>query len=344
MSKQTVLLLGATGETGASILEGLLADGSFDVSVLVQPSSATKPAVQALAARGLRIVIGDLKAPVPDLAKVLTGTHTLISAISAESQLAQLPLIEAASLAGIKRFVPCAFTTICPPGGVMMLRDEKEVVYSAIFCAKVPYTIVDVGFWHQISFPRLPSGRSDYAALVPIKDIYGDGQAKNLLTDQRDVGEFVARIVKDERTLSKRVCVWGEELSAEEVWAVVERVSGERLERNYVRFSFFVKSPSLLVSDNIQIPKDTFMPKLAAAKAAHEADPADQLKRRILYLMQYHHSKYIRGDNTKANARYLGYLDARELYPEFRPVSFETFVRELLEGRARRPYPEMRVV
>ena len=85
------------------------------------------------------------------------------------------------------------------------------------------------------------------------------------------------------------------------------------------------------------------MARLAAAKAAHDADPGEPTKRRMLYIMQYHHSKYFRKDNTRENAGYLGYLDARALYPGFEPTSFEAFVEELLGGEARRPYPELRV-
>lgn len=48
----------------------------------------------------------------------------VISAISASSQLAQLALATAAKQAGVKRFVPCGFITVAPPGGVMELRDQ----------------------------------------------------------------------------------------------------------------------------------------------------------------------------------------------------------------------------
>lgn len=44
------------------------------------------------------------------------------------SQLAQKNLAAAAKEAGVKRFVPCFFATICPPGGVMILRDEVRTL------------------------------------------------------------------------------------------------------------------------------------------------------------------------------------------------------------------------
>jgi len=46
----------------------------------------------------------------------------------------------------------------------------------------------------------------------------------------------------------------------------------------------------------------------------------------------------MRRDNTPENAKYLGYIDARELYPDFKPISFSNFVDELLAGNAKKLY------
>lgn len=53
-----------------------------------------------------------------------------------------------------------------------------------------------------------------------------------------------------------------------------------------------------------------------------------------LVALEYAYSKFVRGDNSPEYAKYLGYLDARDLYPEFVPTKFETYVKELLEGKA----------
>jgi hypothetical protein len=55
-------------------------------------------------------------------------------------------------------------------------------------------------------------------------------------------------------------------------------------------------------------------------------------------LADYDYSKYVRADNTPAYAKYLGYLDARELYPDFQPITFRDFVGELLGGKLEMPY------
>jgi hypothetical protein len=67
--------------------------------------------------------------------------------------------------------------------------------------------------------------------------MHGDGTAPNLITDLRDVGRFVARIVADEQTLNRYVFAYGEELTEREIYAAMEEVSGEELEQKFVSSS-----------------------------------------------------------------------------------------------------------
>ncbi|KAJ7186665.1 hypothetical protein C8R46DRAFT_879993 [Mycena filopes] len=322
--KQRVLLLGATGETGRSILEGLLEDiDSFEVEALIRPSSATKPAVTALSDRGVKTRIADIEGPIEDLVQALSGVDILISAIDAGSQLAQIKLATAAKEAGVKRFIPCAFITIAPPGGVMALRDRKEEVYQHMRKLYLPYTVIDVGYWYQISFPTVPSGRVDYAAILkPNATIHNGGEMPNILIDLRDLGRFVARIIKDSRTLNKFVLAYGDVRSENEIFDIMERLSGEKIKREYVS------------TEDILIAR-------AESAAAAKADPTNMFTRIRASQQDYIYSKYVRGDNTPVHATYLGYLDARELYPDFRPKGFEGFARDILDGQGERVYKDL---
>jgi hypothetical protein len=164
----------------------------------------------------------------------VTGYDIVLSAVAAEGQKDQLKLVDAAAKAGTKRFVPCGWITITPPGGVMTLRDEKETVYQRIWNHHLPYTIVDVGFWHSQSYPRLPSGKVDYALLMPNDTIIGDGNAQNILTDKRDIGKYAALILRDPRTLNQKVFTAGDVLSQNEILALMEEKSGEKIPTNTV--------------------------------------------------------------------------------------------------------------
>lgn len=202
----------------------------------MRPASVHKPAVTELRDQGVAIVTADLD-DTAALVPILEGIDIVISAIGPEGQLQQLNLIDAATQAGVKRFVPCGFTTICPPGGIMKIRDDKEVAYTQVLVNHLPYTIIDVGYWHQISIPAVPSGKFDYALFIPSNTIYGDGNTPNLLTDLRDVGHLVARIVKDPRTLNKKVFTYGDILSQKQIITLVEKASGEEIETQHVSFA-----------------------------------------------------------------------------------------------------------
>ena len=60
-----------------------------------------------------------------------------------------------------------------------------------------------------------------------------------------------------------------------------------------------------------------------------------------LISLEYSYSKFVCGHNCPEYAKSLGYLDARDLYPNFIPRSFEAFAKELLDGRAAKIYEGM---
>jgi hypothetical protein len=77
--------------------------------------------------------------------------------------------------------------------------------------------------------------------------------------------------------------------------------------------------------------------QLEAAKA--EAAASGKTGFNVAVAIQsYSYSKFVREDNCPVNAKYLGYLDTRELYPDFKPIKFEQFVREVLQGEAKKLY------
>lgn len=51
-----------------------------------------------------------------------------------------------------------------------------------------------------------------------------------------------------------------------------------------------------------------------------------------LSMCQYMYMLGVRGDNTPEHAKYLGYLDAGELYPEFSPLPLASYINGRLSG------------
>ncbi|PPJ55465.1 hypothetical protein CBER1_08033 [Cercospora berteroae] len=127
MAPLQIGLLGATGETGSSIFNGLISSpqaSDFHVTALVRPSSLSKPANQALKShKNVSLRALDLTASHEEITSSLQGIEILISAIGAQEQLSQIQLATAAKAAGVKRFLPCAFITVIPSGGTHLLRD-----------------------------------------------------------------------------------------------------------------------------------------------------------------------------------------------------------------------------
>jgi hypothetical protein len=101
----------------------------------------------------------------------------------------------------------------------------------------LPYTAIDVGWWYQISLPRLPSGRLDENLLLYSSYIPGDGNVRSGRIDRRDIGKYVARIIADPRTLNKKVFACVDLRTHNEVYDTVERISGEKIPRVYVSSS-----------------------------------------------------------------------------------------------------------
>lgn len=321
MAKTQVLLVGAAGETGGSIANGLIEDGSFDVHALVRPISAHKPAIQKLQERGIHIRKGDLKAPEEQLIEVLAEIDVVISCVGPAEQQDQIPLAKAAKKCGVKRFIPCGFITVAPPGGVMWLRDEKEIVYNQIRQLWLPYTIVDVGWWYQLSYPRLVSGRVDYAMTSGNDEIIGDGNMPTALTDLRDIGRYMALIINDPRTLNKKILAYNLVSTQNQIYSLMEEISEEKIDRNYVS-------------------EETICSRVLAARQASETYPFDPIKFIPRYLAEYQYSWGIRGDNNPEYARYLGYHLTPELYPDFKPTDFRDYLESVVRGTAKGVYQD----
>lgn len=111
---------------------------------------------------------------------------------------------------------------------------QKEKVFNHIKKIYLPYTLIDVGWWYEISPPRVPSGRADYGLMAPMAHLLGDGSVSSALTSLQDVGRYVARIIADPRTLNKMVFVYNELWTQKQIVAKVEELSGEKIELNHV--------------------------------------------------------------------------------------------------------------
>ncbi|KAJ5348545.1 uncharacterized protein N7506_001798 [Penicillium brevicompactum] len=315
MSKTNVLLVGAAGETGGSIAHGLLDDGNFEVIALIRPTSIRKPSTTRLEDKGLQIRRCDLKDTEEHLIEALTDIDVVVSCVGPTEQQDQIHLARAAKKTRVKRFIPCGFITVCPPGGIMWLRDEKEIVYNQIRQLWLPYTIVDIGWWYQLAYPRLESGCVDYAMTSGNDEIVGDGNMPTALIDLRDVGRYMARIISDPRTLNRKIFAYNVVSTQNKIHELMEELSEESIVRNY-------------------IPEETICSKTVKTRQASETYPFDTRKFVPRYLAEFQLSCFIRGDNNPEYAKYLGYHSTQELYPDFKHTDFREYLESVIRGTA----------
>ena len=79
----------------------------------------------------------------------------------------------------------------------------------------------------QLYLPVPPSPDLPPQLIAMANSVYGTGEHKNLVTDLRHIGAWVARIVADPRTLNRKVVIWDDERPVSAAHAAGERLSGE---------------------------------------------------------------------------------------------------------------------
>ncbi|KAF5623697.1 isoflavone reductase P3 [Fusarium tjaetaba] len=315
-----VTIVGANGEAGLSIIDALSPSPSeFKLTAIVRPASINKPEIQQIKNKGVSVVPINLENNHDELVKALTGQDVVISCLVPFTTGPEIALANASKEAGIKRFLPSAFGPPCPPEGVMLLRELKETIINHVKKIYLPYTVVDVGMWYQVSLPSLPSGKIDYALKFPAAVVAEDGSHATSLTDLRDIGHYVAKIITDERTLNKYVFAYNEVWTQEEIHTHLEKVSGEKIPRN------------LMPAKDIEA---------TIADAQVKYDASDKSLPFIFGLAgpQYLYCEWFRQDNLPGPAEYLGYLSSKDLYPDFEPIKYVDYVDEVMQGKGKSIY------
>ncbi|KAH6970559.1 hypothetical protein BKA56DRAFT_697029, partial [Ilyonectria sp. MPI-CAGE-AT-0026] len=90
-----------TGGLGALVVQRLLQAGRFNITILSRRQRGDVP-------HGAKLVVIDYNDQ-SSLVKALQGQDAIVSALSRDATLLQLPLIDAGVIAGVKRFVPSEF-------------------------------------------------------------------------------------------------------------------------------------------------------------------------------------------------------------------------------------------
>lgn len=171
----------------------------------------------------------------------------------------------------------------------------------------------------------------------PLDRYLGAGNRKVVSTNLDHIGDWVARILQDERTLNQAVLVWEYEITFQEAWDTAIRVSpeGEAIFKNkaIVRASVLgygmaqpLTFPSQATDNDLQAERDA-----AVRKVGSDWSSPDIVQRLV---SDYLFSVFVRGDNTVEAAKSMGILDARVLYPDVEVEPLDEFAKKYYKSLA----------
>lgn len=237
-----VLIAGATGSVGAPILAALLAEPTFQVTILSRETSSAKfpPEVPV-------IKVSD-DYTLSELIAAFKGQDAVISALSTTpvtrdegtSGLAYR-LIEAALAAGVKRFIPSEFgaNNLDPrPRGLVPVYDRKGAMLEYLIAAcsspantyGMTWTSISCGSW--LDWALDPKASGDFLGIDVAKrtaQVYDSGRSRFAVTTSHNTGLAVAKALLNAGiTANKQVFLSDFTSSTLSVIEELERQTGQK--------------------------------------------------------------------------------------------------------------------
>ena len=228
MSKQKfVLVTGATGNQGGSVVQALLARGH---RVRGLTRNAASPAAEGLRQQGVEVVVGDftdqdsLVRAAEGVDAVYTMTTPFEQGVKIETAQG-ITITNAAKTARIGHLVYSSVADADKATGIPHF-DSKYEVEKHIVASGIPHTIIaPTYFMDNLMLPwTLPGLREGKLALgMP-------GTRALQQISVTDIGAFAAAVIERGNAVSgQRFDIAGDELAGEEMVAILSRVTGQNI-------------------------------------------------------------------------------------------------------------------
>ncbi|KAF2249668.1 isoflavone reductase family protein [Trematosphaeria pertusa] len=233
---KNIIIAGATGSVGAPILSALLAEPSFNVTVLTRASSSAKfPS-------GVPVKQVSDAFTVSELTEAFKGQDAVVAALSTtpvtKDDLA-FRIIDAAVAAGVKRLIPSEFGTnnLDPRArSLVPVYDLKgKMLEYLIKRAKesngaLTWTSISCGSWLDWGLDPAKSGNFLYVDVKHRKaTIWDSGLSRFAVTTSTGTGLAVAKVLLNpELTANKQVFLSDFVTNSREIVASLERQMGEK--------------------------------------------------------------------------------------------------------------------
>lgn len=222
---KNVAIYGAAGSLGEHVLKALIDSKKFNISILTRPTSkSTFPS----SVKVIKVDISSLS----DLTSALKGQDAVVSTVGSMGALSQITLIDAAVVAGVKRFLPSEFGCDLddPPTSKLPVFGYKIQVLNYIKeqAAKHPeftYTLIrnnaflDWGLDHDFIFqPKSANPR-----------IFDGGGRPFTVTSLPTVAKsVVGALSKPEETKNRAVFIQDMVTTQERMLAIAKKLAPER--------------------------------------------------------------------------------------------------------------------
>ncbi|KAF2258724.1 isoflavone reductase family protein-like protein CipA [Lojkania enalia] len=227
---KNVVIIGAGGNLGPSILNVFLESSSFNVTVLSrQESKATFPA-------GVNVVKADYSS-IDSLKSAFQGQDAVISLVAGSAIGDQQKLIDGAIAAGVKRFLPSEYGS--------NTEDKRVIAAVPIFKGKVAVIDYLKSKESEISWTSVITGPFfDWCLKVgflcinlPSKSatLIDEGKAKFSATNLHQIGLALIKILeKPSETKNKFVYISSFTTTQNDILAAAEKLTGEKFKVDHV--------------------------------------------------------------------------------------------------------------
>jgi hypothetical protein len=222
---KNVLLVGGAGDLGKHILSALLADSSFNVTVLTRIDSKS---VFPSNVKVIKVDYADNNA----IKKALTGQDIVISAIGGNGIVDKLDhtLIEAAVEVGVKWFIPSEFTADISHSqfGLIpfMAPKVENIQLLKKHQSRLAHTFITTGGFLDWG---LDNGFLGFDIPNHTATLYDEGKYSVSATTLSSIGKAVVAIIHHpELTLNKRIYIADTSFTGQEALALFEKYSGTK--------------------------------------------------------------------------------------------------------------------
>ncbi|KAE8332089.1 hypothetical protein BDV39DRAFT_168154 [Aspergillus sergii] len=221
---KNIVLIGASGDIGKVILDGLVASSSFHITVLSRKESkASFPA-------GITVCKSNFSDA--DLEAVFNGQDAVISAVGATAFGEQKKIVDAAIRSGVQRFIPSEFSANSQNEAVLKLAPFFSQKKELIEYLKTKQS--DGLSWTAIATSALldwglGNGFLEFDVANRTATIWDSGNQSFTLTNEKQLGEAVVSVLQQpQETSNKYLYIASVETTQNEIVAALEEATGAK--------------------------------------------------------------------------------------------------------------------